>query len=100
MPLTTLFIVIAAFVILNGLFVAAEFALVGAARPTIADQASKGDSFARRLLAILRSPARQDRYIATSQIGITIAFVLLCIGVQISWNGVQALIRIAMNMKP
>lgn len=29
-----------------------------------------------------------------------IAFVLLCIGVQISWNGVQALIRIAMNMKP
>jgi multiple antibiotic resistance protein len=28
-----------------------------------------------------------------------IAFVLLCIGVQISWNGVQALIRIAMIMK-
>jgi len=28
-----------------------------------------------------------------------IAFVLLCIGVQISWNGVQALIRIAMNMR-
>ena len=75
MPLTTLFIVIAAFVILNGLFVAAEFALVSAPRPTIADQASKGDSFARRLLAILRSPARQDRYIATSQIGITIASV-------------------------
>jgi magnesium and cobalt exporter, CNNM family len=75
MPLTTLSIVIAAFVILNGLFVAAEFALVGAPRPTIADQASKGDSFARRLLAILRSPARQDRYIATSQIGITIASV-------------------------
>jgi multiple antibiotic resistance protein len=28
-----------------------------------------------------------------------IAFVLFCIGVQISWNGVQALIRIVMNMK-
>jgi len=28
-----------------------------------------------------------------------IAFVLLCIGVQISWNGVQSLIRIVMNMK-
>jgi multiple antibiotic resistance protein len=27
-----------------------------------------------------------------------IAFVLLCIGVQISWNGIQSLIRIAMNM--
>jgi multiple antibiotic resistance protein len=28
-----------------------------------------------------------------------VAFVLLCIGVQISWNGVQSLIRIAMTMK-
>jgi multiple antibiotic resistance protein len=28
-----------------------------------------------------------------------IAFVLLCIGVQISWNGVQSLIRVAMIMK-
>ncbi|HST10967.1 MAG TPA: MarC family protein, partial [Terriglobales bacterium] len=28
-----------------------------------------------------------------------IAFVLLCIGVQISWNGIQSLIRIAMSMK-
>jgi multiple antibiotic resistance protein len=28
-----------------------------------------------------------------------IAFVLLCIGVQISWNGVQSLIRVAMVMK-
>lgn len=29
-----------------------------------------------------------------------IAFVLLCIGVQISWNGVQAMIRIVMSAKP
>lgn len=28
-----------------------------------------------------------------------IAFVLFCIGVQISWNGVQALIRVVMSMK-
>lgn len=28
-----------------------------------------------------------------------IAFVLFCIGVQISWNGVQALIRVVMNLK-
>jgi CBS domain containing-hemolysin-like protein len=72
-PLATLFAIIAGFVALNGLFVAAEFALVSAPRPAIAHRASKGDSVARRLLAILRSPARQDRYIATSQIGITIA---------------------------
>ena len=29
-----------------------------------------------------------------------VAFVLLCIGVQISWNGIQSLIHIAMNVKP
>src|SRR5215472_13708093 len=75
MPLTTVLAVIAGFIALNGLFVAAEFALVSAPRPAIAHRASKGDSVARRLLAILRSPARQDRYIATAQIGITIASV-------------------------
>ncbi len=73
MPLTTLLAIIAGFVLLNGLFVAAEFALVSAPRPTLAHRASKGDSVARRLLAILRSPARQGRYIATAQIGVTLA---------------------------
>ncbi len=71
--LLTLFAVVAGFVLFNGLFVAAEFALIGAPRPAIAHSASKGDSVARRLLAILRSPASQERYIATAQIGITIA---------------------------
>ena len=71
--ISTLIVIIAGFILLNGLFVAAEFALVSAPRPAIAHRASKGDSVARRLLAILRSPTRQDRYIATAQIGVTIA---------------------------
>ena len=75
MTLTTLVAIIVGFVLLNALFVAAEFALVSAPRLAIAHRASTGDSVAARLLAILRSAARQDRYIATAQMGITIASV-------------------------
>ncbi|HUL74123.1 MAG TPA: hemolysin family protein [Vicinamibacterales bacterium] len=75
MPWATLLAVIAGFVLVNALFVAAEFALVSAPRPAIAHRAASGDSLARRILAVLRSPGAQDRYIATSQLGITIASV-------------------------
>ena len=66
-------LVIFALLCANALFVAAEFAVVGAPRPTIETKARQGDRLARRLLAILTSPVKQDRYIATAQLGITFA---------------------------
>jgi len=69
----TLAAVVFVLLIANALFVAAEFALVGAPRAAVEHRARSGDRMAARLLAVLTSAAQQDKYIATAQLGITLA---------------------------
>jgi len=58
---------------MNGLFVAAEFAIVTAPRPKLRGLVDEGSKKAEQLLKILSSQELQNRYITTAQVGITIA---------------------------
>ena len=59
-------VVIVALLLLNALFVAAEFAIVGAPRTVIERRAQQGRRAAKLVLQTLEQPKRQDRFIATA----------------------------------
>jgi CBS domain containing-hemolysin-like protein len=69
-------------VLMNGFMVAAEFALVGARRAKVAQMAEEGDRPSKDVLAAF---SQIDRFISTTQLGITVASLAL------GWIGEPAL---------
>lgn len=68
-------VVIAVLILLNGLFVAAEFAVVAARNTRIAQLVKEGQRGAVRVQEIIRNARNQDRFIAIAQLGITLATI-------------------------
>ena len=69
--------IIVLLILLTGLYVAAEFAAVSARRSRLRRLAEDGNALAARILPVLEDPAALDRYIAASQIGITLSSLIL-----------------------
>jgi len=69
--------IIVLLILLTGLYVAAEFAAVSARRSRLRRLAEDGNALAARILPVLEDPAALDRYIAVSQIGITLSSLIL-----------------------
>ena len=65
--------IISLLILLNGLFVAAEFSIVAVPKTRLVQAADRGSKSARHVLRVLKNPDSQNRYLATAQIGITIA---------------------------
>ncbi len=84
-------LVIVALILVNGLYVAAEFAAVSVRRSRIQQLAADGNPLAAWLLPLIGSPVALDRYIAACQIGITLSSLVL---------GAYAQATIALQLAP
>jgi CBS domain containing-hemolysin-like protein len=71
------FILILILVVLNGFFVAAEFAVITARKTRVRLLAEQGNSGAQLVLHWLEDPAARDKLIAAAQLGITIVSLAL-----------------------
>jgi CBS domain containing-hemolysin-like protein len=58
---------------MNALFVTAEFAIISVPKGSTERRAAQGSRSAALVLSVLQNPRLQDRYIATAQLGITLA---------------------------
>lgn len=77
MQIFIVLIAVALLIMLNALYVAAEFATISARRTRVQSLAEEGNRMAQRLLPFLQDPKKLDRYIAACQVGITISSLVV-----------------------
>lgn len=72
-----IWLVVALLILVNALYVAAEFAAVGVRRSRLRRMAEDGHALAARILPVVEDGHALDRYIAVSQVGITLSSLVL-----------------------
>ena len=77
MELALLLVVSFALIFANGFFVAAEFALISAPKPRLEQLAQEGNRVAALALATASTVSRQEHFVATSQLGLSLASLFL-----------------------
>lgn len=82
--------VIVLLLLLNALYVGAEFAAVSARRSRLAQLAEEGSRTARLVLSLVDNPERLDTYVAACQLGITATSLVLGFYAQSQLSGVVA----------
>ncbi len=70
-------IVVVLMVAINAFYVAGEFSTVGSRRTRIKELAERGNRAAKLFLPAIQTPRALDRYIAVTQIGITVSSLVL-----------------------
>jgi CBS domain containing-hemolysin-like protein len=70
-------LIILILIIINGIFVAAEFAIVSVPETSLRKKTAEGSLIAKNILLIVANQNLQNRYITTAQVGITIASLSL-----------------------
>lgn len=98
MAVLVILAVIVFLISVNALYVAAEFAAVGARRTRIRERAEAGDRLARHLLPVVEDRAQLDRYIAACQIGITLSSIVVGFYGQAQLTPVVAPLLVALGM--
>jgi CBS domain containing-hemolysin-like protein len=73
----TVWIILALLILANAFYVAGEFGAVGVRRSRVRRLSEDGNFLARKLLPFVQDPAQLDRYVAVSQVGITLSSLIL-----------------------
>jgi putative hemolysin len=73
----TIIVIVTLMVAVTSLYVAGEFAAVSARKSRLIQMANEGNQLAKAVVPILEDHHKLDRYIAASQVGITLSSVLL-----------------------
>ena len=70
-------LILALLILANAFYVAGEFGAVGVRRSRVRRLSDDGSLLARRLLPFVQDPGELDRYVAVSQVGITLSSLIL-----------------------